>query len=312
MNIKKPDIGPLTALILISFFFYKYSYFQSFSGFFGGSDIDNYLSNFGELSMISEFRFDYLYHLISYLFSLFFSFDFFLTLVGVLFFYSIAKFLKKFIGPSKWIPFFLIVCFFYPAYISASELVLRQGIGFSILFFSGFYLGTTSLKKKLACIFVASLFHSSFLLYLIVIWMDKKITSGLRSAVFLWAIIAILYSLDFFVNVVELLPKLDYLSVFLGTYVEAEYVVGFKINFLLLSMIPVVLLFFPGFLRYVREDASRKTIYAYFLISNSIGMLFSGFGYYDRVMLFSWVLIPIIFFSFIYWIFSIRRRVVFD
>lgn len=310
MKIKDLKINSTILLLMVLFFIYKYLYFRSFSGFFGESDTDNYLSRYGDVSWVAELRPDYFYYLFSYLCSLFFSFEFFLAVVGVLFFYSIASFLRKSIGMSYWIPFFLVGCFFYPSYISASELVVRQGVGFAVLFFSSFYLGSTSLRRKIACILLASLFHSGFLFYLLIVWLNKKLINVLKPAISLWVLVTALYALNIPAYLVDLLPSLEYFGRSLDGYIEAEYVVGFKLNFALLSAIPAVLLIYPGFSRYVRRNAEREHIYVFYLLSNSCGMLFSGFGYYDRVMLFSWVLVPLIFCNFIYWIFSTRRRIV--
>ena len=181
MSRKKLVIRAAIFSMLITVFFFKYLHFVAFFGSFGDSDTDNYLRHYGDVDSISEFKSDYLYYLSSFVFSQLFSFEFYLAFVVIVFFFSISKYLIEIFGNSYWLPFFLAVSFFYPSYISVTELVIRQGIGFSVLFAFSFYLNSTRLNKKIVFVLIASLFHSSFIFYLIIIFLHEKLINNLKN-----------------------------------------------------------------------------------------------------------------------------------
>lgn len=191
-------------------------------------------------------------------------------------------------------------CFFYPAYNSLSSLVLRQGMGFALLFLTNFFFNIDLKKGTLVKILIAATFHSSFLFYYVVVagaWM----LNGLKRISTIWIAVVGLYIAEIPLKLVNYLPENIKVFYRLATAEEAEFIVGFKPLFLLLSVLPVLFLMYREFYDYVRNTIEVQNLYKIYLVANTIALMFSGIPYYDRIMMFSWVLVPIIamnFFSF--------------
>ena len=190
------------------------------------------------------------------------------------------------------------VCYFYPSYNSLTTLVLRQGLGFSMLFMMSFYFRTDKKLISFLKVLVASLFHASFLFYLpvlVISWMIRH----LFTLSITWLAIAILYVADVPVKLADLLPENVKLFYRVANATETEFVLGFKPLFLLLSAMPMLCLLFRPYYDYVKGEPVMFNMFRVFMIANGIAMLFSGIPYYDRIMLFSWVLVPLFAASFV-------------
>jgi hypothetical protein len=213
------------------------------------------------------------------LFARLFDFPSFLVSCYFLFFLSLISPIYKMSTSAVLAVFFFVICFFYPSYNSLTELVLRQGVGFSVLFFMSFYFNAESKLMSLVKVMLASLFHATFLFYipvLIAVWSFKR----LSTISFIWLIIAILYAFA----------------------TDTDFTLGFKPLFLILSALPMLCLTLGAYYREVKQNKALLNVYQIFIVANGIAMLFSGIPYYDRVMMFSWVLVPFIgvsFFSFL-------------
>jgi hypothetical protein len=235
------------------------------------------------------------------LFARLFDFPSFLVSCYFLFFLSLISPIYKMSTSAVLAVFFFVICFFYPSYNSLTELVLRQGVGFSVLFFMSFYFNAESKLMSLVKVMLASLFHATFLFYipvLIAVWSFKR----LSTISFIWLIIAILYAANIPLTISEMLPaeiKFFYRAAFAT---DTDFTLGFKPLFLILSALPMLCLTLGAYYREVKQNKALLNVYQIFIVANGIAMLFSGIPYYDRVMMFSWVLVPFIgvsFFSFL-------------
>lgn len=228
------------------------------------------------------------------------DFPSFLISCYFLFFCSLIAPMYKVSNSAVLAVVFFLVCFVYPAYNSLTTLVLRQGVGFSVLFFLSFYFYSDRRLMSVGKIMIAALFHASFLFYIPVL-IAAVFIRQLSTLSISWLVIALLYIADIPMKITDFLPeniKVFYRVVSAG---EVDFILGFKPLFLVLSCLPMLCLVMKSYYREVSQDKSLMNVYQIFILANGMAMLFSGIPYYDRIMLFSWVLVPIIgvsFFSF--------------
>lgn len=189
-------------------------------------------------------------------------------------------------------------CYFFPSYNSLTTLVLRQGLGFSVLFMLSFYFYTDRKMVSVFKILAASMFHASFLFYLPVLFVSWMIRQLFTLSI-VWLVIAILYAANIPLKLADLLPENIKLFYRVANATETEFVLGFKPLFLLLSLMPMLCLLFRPYYEYAKKDMFLFNMFRVFTIANGIAMLFSGIPYYDRIMLFSWVLVPLFAASFV-------------
>lgn len=307
MKIRSFKIKIIILIILLASSAVRYYYVESLNGYFSDSDTDNYLSYYGDAELIANFRADYLYFLTSYILSNFLSFEIFLSFLNFLFFFGVIRFFVVSFGCSWKAPFFLACCLFYPSYNSLSELVIRQGIGFAILFSFGFYSHTTGWRKKSVALFFATLFHTSFIFYFGILVLHNTLIKNMSRALIIWIAFAFFYILNLPLRLVGILGGFQLVGEIFASYAEAEYIVGFKATFFIVSALPVMLLVLSKFRLALAKDGFGRYIFTFYLIANAVGFIFSGFGYYDRVMLFSWVLIPYLLYYFLSWLIGSNR-----
>ncbi len=267
------------------------------------SDIGVYQLQFDRMAHYNQMTntIDHGFYGVMWIFTRLFDFKLFLLFCYTLFFSAlVVPMYRASIVPALALVVFL-VCFFYPAYNSLSSLVLRQGMGFALLFLTNFFFKIDFKKGTLLKILLAAAFHSSFLFYYVVVigaWM----LNGLKRISTIWLGMVGLYIADVPLKLVNYLPENIKLFYRLATAEEAEFIVGFKPLFLVLSVLPVLFLLYREFYEYVRTTVEVQNLYKIYLVANTIALMFSGIPYYDRIMMFSWVLVPIIavnFFSFL-------------
>lgn len=225
------------------------------------------------------------------------NFELFVITCYFLFFFSLIKPFYQLCEAKILLVFVFIVMFYYPMYQSLSSLVLRQGMGFAFLMMVGFYFQSHRFLISSLKIAIAALFHISLLFYIPVILINR-IISSLKLLVLGWFMLIILYVAEVPLVFVDLLPSELSSMVRAFSMLEDNYVVGFKPLFLLLSVIPFFILLFRQYYYYVASDKVMFEIMKIFFVANGAGLLCSGFPYYDRVMLFSWVLVPLIIVNF--------------
>jgi hypothetical protein len=258
----------------------------------------NNMIKFGAVTHNTDFGFYYL----MYFFTQWLNFELFVTACFFLFYASLIKTFYS-LCDVKWLVFIVfLVLFFYPMYQSLSSLVLRQGLGFAFLFVSAFFFRSHLFVLSAAKVALASLFHLSMLFYVPVLLVNRFISS-LKLLVLFWCITVVLYVCNIPLAFVNFLPADLAGAVRAFSMVEDNYVTGFKPLFLILSVVPFLFLLLRPYYYYVCKNQMMFEMLKIFFVANSAGLLFSGFPYYDRVMLFSWVLVPLVMMNFVSFLF---------
>ncbi|RVU41291.1 hypothetical protein EOE67_03570 [Rheinheimera riviphila] len=227
------------------------------------------------------------------LYARFFDFPSFLITCYFLFFCSLIAPIYKVSSSAVLAVLFFIICFVYPSFNSLTTLVLRQGVGFSMLFFLSFYFYSERRLTSFGKVMFASLFHASFLFYIPVLIASVFIRQ-LSTLSISWLIIAILYAADIPMKITDFLPENIKVFYRVAAATETEFVLGFKPLFLILSSLPMLCLTMRSYYNEVKQNKLLFNVYQIFILANCMAMLFSGIPYYDRIMLFSWVLVPLI------------------
>lgn len=270
----------------------------------GLSDLGIYQIQFNNMIKYSAVTHntDFGFYYLMFMYTKWFNFELFVTTCFFLFYVSLIR-VFYFLSEVKWLVFVVFIAiFFYPMYQSLSSLVLRQGLGFAFLFVSGFFFRSHLFLWSAAKVVVAALFHLSMLFYIPVLLVNRFISS-LKLLVLFWCVTVALYVTNVPLAFVSLLPGDLAGAVRAFSMVEDNYVTGFKPLFLVLSVVPFLCIVIRPYYYYVCRNQMMFEMMKIFFVANSAGLLFSGFPYYDRVMLFSWVLVPLIimnFLSFLY------------
>lgn len=297
-NFKRTVIYVCLGFLLIVFSSHRYFEVSAMDGVFYNTDIGNYLRYYGDRSYIETYTVDYLYFLLTYFLSLFVSFEFFLALVVFVFFGSIVRFYNSCFGVNVRSIFFLWLCLFYPIYTSLTEVVIRQGLGFSVLFYLDFFNVNSNFKKRFFALVIASMFHFAFVFLFLVFFICIYI-KNLRNIICVWMGITLAYIFDLPLIILNNVVPSSLLSGIFAIYAEIDYTKGFKPAFLFFSIVPVIFFLSNKFRALLRRNDSARYVFSIYLISNLSGFFLSGFAYYDRFMIFSWVLIPFLIFYFI-------------
>ncbi|WP_333988072.1 EpsG family protein [Providencia huaxiensis] len=185
----------------------------------------------------------------------------------------------------------------YPWFSLYSSSGIRQGFALSILFFS--FAKTIDGKwcKAIFFVILASLFHRTAIVWLpiIAVMMAKP---SLRKIMILYFIVSIFSFFNVFEIFLSKLIDIDSLSAREQLYFNNEensYRVGFRWDFYLLSLFPLLSLFFLR-MKFSFDGISEKcnSAMCVFYILNMYMLFFSFIRYYDRFAAFSWILIPAI------------------
>lgn len=236
-----------------------------------------------------------------------FDFPSFLITCYFIFFCSLISPMYKISNSAILSVVFFLVCFFYPSYNSLTTLVLRQGVGFSLLFFLSFYTNSHHRLLSAGKVMLAALFHASFLFYIPVL-IAAVFIRQLSTLSVSWGTIALLYAANIPMKITDFLPENIKVFYRVVSASESEFIVGFKPFFLILSCLPMLCLTMGSYYREVKENRLLMNIYQVFILANGMAMLFSGIPFYDRIMMFSWVLVPFIGVNFCSFLLTKTRR----
>jgi len=292
----------LLVVLLHSAWFYSGSVANL--GNLGLGDLGIYQHEFNSMLKYAEVtqNYDPTFYYLMYLFTRYFNYELFVLTCFTIFYLSVIRSFYQ-LSEVKWLVF-VVFCavFFYPMYQSLSSLVLRQGLGFSLLFLTSFFFYSHRFLPSALKVALAATCHSSMVFYLPVLLVNRLISS-LKLLVFCWCIVVVMYVVEIPVLFVDFLPADIAKMARAFSMMQDNYVTGFKPLFLVLSVVPFLFILVRPYYYYVAKDRMMFEIMKIFFVSNSAGLLFSGFPYYDRAMLFSWVLVPLIlmnFLSFLY------------
>lgn len=232
--------------------------------------------------------------------SLFFSFSGFVWLIKFLAFYSFLLFCIS-LNKNILLVFPLAVIFFvfFPPFDSISGVVIRQGGATAVAFFYLSVIDFREIKlKNFVCLsFLAAFFHYSaiFILFSVVLMYAVR---GL-GAFYIWCILNVLYIFNipglvgsfFYENSGLNLASLEVLN----TDPSNDYTIGFKLPFLLVSivfiMLPIIFSFF-GMLKISVKRLLVLPLFRFYLVLNSLCIPTSLLPYHDRFFIWSWVFGP--------------------
>lgn len=275
------------------------SYYSFSSDYSFGSDLWIYKENFYDTHLDLNLIASPAYYFFSLsMSSLGFSFEFFRIVLFFLFYVAVLRQFYVLSNSHILVALLFFTVLLYPTYQSLSSLVLRQGLGIAFLMLIGFWGQPRSLKKRILLIIIAAFAHLSLLFYILPLYLSHKFT-GLKFAFSLWIGIVIAYVLNVGLVIKNVLVMfLTALGLPYAEYalVEVDYTLGFNANFLLPS-IAVILFLVVAKLSYRKLSEQSLYLLQFFFFANGIALLFSGFPYYDRLMIYSWVLVPLLLLS---------------
>lgn len=294
----------MMALVVVVHSLVFYGQLTANLGNLGLSDLGIYQHEFNSMLKFGEVTqsYDPSFYYPMYFFAQYLNYEIFVTSCHLVFFLTLIRSFYH-LSEVKWLVF-VVFCLmlFYPMYQSLSSLVLRQGLGFSVLFLTSFFFYSHRFLPSVLKVALAATCHSSMVFYLPVLLVNRLISS-LKLLVFFWCIVVVMYVVEIPVLFVDLLPADMAKMARAFSMMQDNYVTGFKPLFLVLSVVPFLFILVRPYYYYVAKDPLMFEIMKIFFVSNAAGLLFSGFPYYDRAMLFSWVLVPLIlmnFLSFLY------------
>ena len=232
--------------------------------------------------------------------SLFFSFSGFVWFIKFLVFYSFLLFC---ISLNKDVllvfPLVLIFYIFFPPFGSVSGVVIRQGVATAVAFFYLSFIDFRFVKlgNFIFLSFLAAFFHYSaiFIIFSVILMYAVR---GL-GAFYMWCILNVLYVF----NIPGLIGSFFYeksglnlasLEV-LNTDPSNDYTIGFKLPFLLVSIVFIILPIAFSFFGLLKISIKRLLVlplFRFYLILNSLCIPTSLLPYHDRFFIWSWVFGP--------------------
>lgn len=215
-------------------------------------------------------------------------------------------FLIQFIGISSAIfkkndtfkPYFFIALIWLscPFFYSFTLNVLRQGLAFVFVVYA---IDAKLQNKKFSpyiLLSLGTLFHYATVLYIFCFLISEL---KQKTVVFIWAwLLAVLLAFSGWAErifqwiLVLIVGNNPYYATYLDSSFDADYSAGFKIEFVIFSILPIAYYFLLK--KYSYENVtSFSFVFSIYLIMNIVYLCFASIPYSDRFALASWVLIPL-------------------
>lgn len=284
----------LRALVIISFL--SFSYLLGFRDLTIGTDTERYASYYVSVSMLSfsemlDFgRFETLFSLSVWLFSsLGLNYELYFTAVAAFVLYTIYK-VAVFLTNSKFYGLLALVLFAsWPFYYSLSINVQRQAIAFGFMMLSFIAAGRNNNFLSVFLTLISTQFHIVGIISLIFVVANKGYMTVSRTFL-VWVLCVLVSVLDLSKNLI-LSSGYNRINIYEGF--ESVYRTGFRLDFFLFSIIPLVV---HLVLKKQNLQFSVKSRYAFLLKSyillNAIYFIFAFMPYSDRYIINSWMLVP--------------------
>lgn len=292
----------ISIMLLISFLLALLRYVEIiWSGSSFESDLavyENYYLTFEKLSFLSALATRYYqdigFYSLFWLCSKTISYKLFLSFI-ILLFYASVSFLYFEIGRINKkiiLPIILLGSFYFFAFNNLTENALRQGVAVSFLFLLNFFIKDVKIILELVKVTIGYLFHNSILFYVPVL-LVYYIFNKVKYILLIWVISAILYITDIYLllpNYFSFLP----INIDVGALgIDSEgYNYGFSILKFIPSAFPITLLIIGQYKDRIFQNKKLTRMWKIYTIANAIGMSFSSYAYYDRILILSWILIP--------------------
>lgn len=211
--------------------------------------------------------------------------------IGCIYYFSARR-----IFTIEYSSLFMLIMMSFPFYYSITGNVIRAGMGLSIGALATVYATQNNNNKAFVSIILASAFHLSLLSYLsIFIAKSMKL-----KYVYLFWFLSIFIGVNFndlsfgYENVIT-----EKLLAYQNAVDYTDYRTGFRIDFFLFSLIPVLAYLY---ILINKNEISDRYIQLFkiYLVLNSIYNVFVNVAFSDRFALLSWMLIPFLLVEFFF------------
>ena len=267
-----------------------------------GTDTINYYKNYylpgiqirDLKTFFNHFESDFLFELIMFLSFKFKSFNFFLTVIAIIYnlglFFFVRKFTKKSQDGSSLLLFLMICCCF--TFLTLEVNVIRNSVAFVFVLLGFNYIISNEIKYALIFFTLAFLSHNSALIpiaAILTIHFTRNVALKYFFIAYIFFIAVALVGFGF--------HNLPFISLISGDNFSLtdnfNYNVGFRIDFVLYNS-------FFLFLGFKFGDINNKKhiiLLKYFILTSIIFYLYFHIPFSDRVGAYSWIAIPLILFT---------------
>ena len=258
-------------------------------------DKEVYQDTFNNLSMITlwqskDIGFSYFSYLIKFLIDDSNVYFFILAFIYVFGYFILAnRFIKK-----EYIGYFIIASFLSFGFAAYGVNTIRAGVALSVFLMA--LANYNSRIKFFSISLISVLIHKSLLLPFVAFYTTKYITKT-KFYYYFWVLCLLISTVNipFVSGFVESLigQSDDRLMGYLADENLERYNVGFRIDFILYSVIPI-LIGRMYVLKYYFQDIWYKRIFHTYLLTNAVWLLVIRMAFTDRMAYLSWFLIPIL------------------
>jgi EpsG family len=184
----------------------------------------------------------------------------------------------------------------YPFFYSITFNVVRQGLAFVFVIYA---IDAKLQNKKYSpyiLLLLGTLFHYATLFY-IICFIALELKPKFLTLLWFWFFAVVLAFLGWMEGIIYSLLRLvignnPYFSGYLDSSINADYMTGFRIDFVIFSALPIAYYFLIK--KYISENVDGNPfVFTLYLAMNIIYLCFASFPYSDRFALASWLLIPL-------------------
>ncbi|MBL4745964.1 MAG: EpsG family protein [Flavobacteriaceae bacterium] len=230
-----------------------------------------------------------------YLFSRYFSYTIFFLFISVFIHFSVYKVVALFVKKDKVYDIQIYFIFLFCALFSFPSLhsnILRNGLGVSFLLISLGYWYNSRILYSIFFGVMAVFFHKTTLIPIAILVFLSNVNIRRNILIVLYFMSALISFLKLGINNLPFIQSTEYDRARL--YLDATvnyYRTGFRVDFFLFNtMFLLIFLFFRV------RDKRLNILLNYYLIASSLFFLWFQIPFSDRIGLYSWLAIPIIFF----------------
>lgn len=268
------DVGSDTAV------YFKYFDFVKYGDIFEGSER-------------IEIGFYWLTKIISYFTD---SKNVYLSIIFLIQFIGITSALYKKSEIFK--PYLLIALIWlsYPFFYSITLNVIRQGLAFVFVIYAIDAKLQNRKYSPYTLLLLGTLFHYATLLYMIC-FIVLKLKPKFITILWFWFLAVIFAFFGWIDEVTQSLLRMiigdnQYYASYLDSSINMDYAVGFRIDFVIFSALPIAYYFLLK--KYKSENVNGNLfVFTLYVSMNIFYLSFSSFPYSDRFALASWLLIPL-------------------
>ena len=183
---------------------------------------------------------------------------------------------------------FVILILLSPMFMGYSITGFRQTLAMCVGIFSIVFLLQKRYFLSLLFIYLSSTFHATGIIYIIP-FLVLRFNLGFKIIILIWLIAFIFGYFELLLNIGSLSAIADYAHYFSSSFGQA-YESGFRLDFLVFSIYPVVLLAI-----YLKNSSyQEKQLLKIYIILNAVAQALMFMPYIDRIYAYSWLLTPVI------------------